>query len=389
MLIHPKFRGFVCTTSHPLGCKKNIEEQISYALKNPFKGPKNALIIGASTGYGLAARIALTFGAKTNTLGVFFEKPSSKARPATSGWYNTAYFEMKALAYGYKAYSINGDAFTFETKEKTIEVIKKHFGKIDCLIYSLAAPRRTDPVTKKVYTSVLKPVLNSYTNKTVDFHTYEVFDVTIPYATEEELEHTIRVMGGDDWKLWLEALAKEDVLAEGIKTYAFSYIGPKLTYPIYRNGTVGKAKEHLEETSLKLKEFLLSYNGDALISVNKAVVTQASAAIPIVPLYLSILYKVMKEKGLHEGCIEQMVRLFKEDNKVDLQGRIRLDNYEMQEDVQREVQEIWPKVTSRNVKSLTDIEGYREDFFKLFGFKVALVDYNEDVDLNIKIPSIS
>lgn len=396
MIIKPKFRGFICTTAHPVGCAKQVQNQVEY-VKNqkPIQGPKKVLVIGASTGYGLASRIVSTFGAGADTIGVFFEKPSTKIRTASAGWYNTVAFEKLAQEAGRIAKSINGDAFSKEIKEQTIDLIKKEFGQVDLVVYSLAAPKRVHPETGETFSSVLKPIGQTYSNKTVNFHTGEVSELTVEEATDEEIRHTVAVMGGEDWKMWIEALKENGVLAEGAMTVAYSYIGPKITHPIYREGTVGRAKDHLEATAHELDSMLKPLGGRAFVSINKAVVTQSSSAIPVVPLYISLLFKVMKEKGLHEGCIEQMYRLFADrlyggnEIPVDEQGRIRIDDWEMREDVQDEVSARWPQVTSENLKQISDIEGYRNDFFHMFGFETPGVDYEADVDIELEIPSLS
>lgn len=394
MIVKPKFRGFICTTAHPAGCKANVYNQIQY-VKNQksIEGLKNVLIIGASAGFGLASRIVSTFGSGAATLGIFFEKPPSGNKTGSAGWYNTAAFEEYAAKEGYYARSINGDAFSDDIKKQALDIIKKEMGKIDLVIYSLAAPRRTHPVTGEVANSVLKPIGVPYASKTVDFHTGEISDVTIDPATEEEIAHTVSVMGGEDWELWLELLNKEGVLAEGVKTVAYSYVGPQITHSIYREGTIGKAKDHLEATAIKMTESLSDINGKAWVSVNKALVTQASSAIPVVPLYISILYKIMKEKGTHEGCIEQIYRLYVDrlysnELSLDEKSRIRIDDLEMQDDVQEEVTKIWEMINSSNIQDLSDIEGYRKEFFHLFGFEYSDMDYDADVEVDIAIPSI-
>lgn len=396
MIIKPRFRGFICTTAHPDGCARQVEKQIEYVKSQPkVDGPKKVLVIGSSTGYGLASRIAAAFGAGADTLGVFFEKPSMKNRTATAGWYNTAAFEKEARQAGLVAESINGDAFSDEIKEETIRRIKRDLGgKVDLVVYSLAAPKRLHPVTGELFSSVLKPIGKTFTNKTVDFHTGEVSEISIEPATEEEIRHTIMVMGGEDWQMWIDALKEADVLADGVKTLAYSYIGPELTWPVYREGTVGKAKDHLEKTAHELDEKLKELNGQAFVSVNKGLVTQSSAAIPVVPLYISLLYKVMKEKGLHEGCIEQMYRLFADrlyqadTVPVDEQGRIRIDELEMKPEVQEAIMKSWDRVESDTLNELTDIEGYRREFFQLFGFETDGVDYDAEVDPNVEITSM-
>ncbi|MBS7530259.1 trans-2-enoyl-CoA reductase family protein [Hazenella sp. IB182353] len=395
MIIKPKFRGFICTTAHPEGCQAQVEEQIRYVLEqNKISGPKNVLIIGASTGYGLASRIVSTFGCGANTIGVSFERPSSGKRTATAGWYNTAAFEKNARQAGVKAYSINGDAFSDEIKQETIALIQAEMGQVDLVIYSLASPKRTHPHTGEQLNSVLKPIGQSYTNKNVDFHTGEIKSLTVEPATEEEIRQTIAVMGGEDWQMWIDALDQADVLAEGVTTLAYSYIGPALTHPIYREGTVGRAKDHLEETAQILQRKLEAKQGRAFVSINKALVTQSSAAIPVVPLYVSLLYRIMKEEGLHEGCIEQIYRLFAEEifggslPHLDAKGRIRIDNLEMREHVQAEVDKRWDTVTDQNLVALSDIEGYRKEFFQLFGFEVAGIDYEQETNADVAIPSI-
>lgn len=394
MIVNPKVRGFICTTAHPTGCERHVLEQIEYVKKqNRIDGPKNVLVIGASTGYGLASRIASAFGAGAATIGVFFEKPASESRTGSAGWYNTVAFEKAAQESGIYAKSINGDAFSNEIKEKTIELIKNDLGKIDLVVYSLASPRRIHPDTGETFNSVIKPIGKLYTNKTVNFHTGEVTDVTVDPAEEEEIRQTVAVMGGEDWEMWMKALKNADVLAEHVVTVAYSYIGPELTHAVYKDGTIGRAKEHLEITVKAIDEILESLKGKAYVSVNKALVTQASSAIPVVPLYISLLFKVMKEKNLHEGCIEQMYRLFADrlySGKLELdeKGRIRIDDWEMREDVQEKVAKLWHEVNTQNLSTISDIEGYRSDFFKLFGFGLEGVDYSSDVDICLDIPSI-
>jgi enoyl-[acyl-carrier protein] reductase/trans-2-enoyl-CoA reductase (NAD+) len=394
MLIQPRFRGFICTTAHPEGCAQQVQEQIEYVQsQRKIDGPKNVLVIGASTGYGLASRIAATFGSGASSIGVFFERPASGKRTATAGWYNTVAFEKAAHAAGYYAKSINGDAFSNEIKQQTIDLIKKDLGKVDLVIYSLAAPIRVHPETGEKFSSVIKPIGQPYSNKTVDFHNGTVSEVTIQPANDEEIRQTIAVMGGEDWEMWIRALKEADVLAPGVITLAYSYIGPEITHAVYRNGTIGRAKDHLEATAKSLRNELESLNGQAYVSVNKAVVTQSSSAIPVVPLYISLLFKVMKEKGLHEGCIEQMYRLFKErlyteSTPVDEEGRIRIDDWEMRTDVQDEVAKLWQQVDTENLNELSDIEGYRKGFFQLFGFYCDGVDYDQETEPAVAIPSI-
>lgn len=386
MIIKPKFKGFICTTVHPLGCEKNIVEQINYVKsRKKINGIKNVLVIGAATGYGLASRITSTFGAEANTIGVIFEKPATGNRVASPGFYNTAAFEKKALEFGHYCKTINGDAFSKEIKEKTIELIKKDLGKVDLVIYSIASPKRIDPETLETFYSVLKPIGKVYKNKSVNFHSYVVSDVEIEPASEDEIKQTVNVMGGKDWQLWVDAMVQEGVLADGAITVAYSYVGPEITYPIYKDGTIGQAKGHLEETAKVLHKSLEKINGKAFVAVNKAVVTQSSSAIPVMPLYIAALYKVMKEKGIHEGCIEQISRLFSErlygeGLQLDDKGRIRLDDLEMREDVQKEILEIWDKITNENVRELTNIDDFKDEFFKLFGFGNVDIDYEKDID---------
>jgi len=395
MIIHPKTRGFICTTAHPEGCAKQIENQIEYIqAQKKFTGPANVLVIGASTGYGLASRIAAAFGAGANTIGVFFDRAAEGSRTATAGWYNTAAFEAKAQEKGLKSFSIVGDAFSDSIKAKTIELIQSEFGQVDLVVYSLASPRRTHPVTGETFSSVIKPIGPTYTNKTLNFHTGEVSTTSIEPATEEEIRQTIAVMGGEDWKMWIEQLSEAGVLANGVTTVAYSYVGPEVTQPIYREGTIGKAKNDLENTATELNERLQAQGGRAFVSVNKALVTQSSSAIPVVPLYISALYKVMKEKELHENCIEQMYRLFSErlygegEVQVDEKGLIRIDDWEMREDVQAEVERRWQELDSDNVTLLADLSGYQKDFFQLFGFQTEGIDYEAEVDQNVDIPNL-
>jgi enoyl-[acyl-carrier protein] reductase/trans-2-enoyl-CoA reductase (NAD+) len=394
MIIKPKFKDFICVTAHPEGCKKNVLNQVDYTLKKgKISGSKKVLVLGSSTGYGLASRIVSTFGMNADTIGVVFEKPATNNRPATAGWYNTAAFEEETKKHGFQSITINGDAFSNETKEKTIETIKNTFGKVDLVIYSIASPRRKDPNSDKVYNSTLKPIGDTYENKTVDFHTKVISNTKIQPATSEEIKETIKVMGGEDWKLWIEKLSEADVLAHGAKTIAYSYIGPDITHAIYRSGTIGKAKEDLEKTAHELNEFLSKSNGNAYVAVNKALVTQSSLAIPVLPLYISILNKVMDEKSINEGCIEQMYRLFsaflyKEDILLDSKGRIRLDDLEMRDDVQKEVLDIWNQINSDNINDLTDIDGFENEFFNLFGFAISEINYDAEVEPKVEIENL-
>lgn len=397
MIVKKKTRGFICTTAHPDGCAKNVKEQIEYVkTQGSIKSGKKVLVIGASTGYGLASRIVQAFGGGASTLGVFFERPAQGKRTATAGWYNSVAFEKEAQREGLYSKSINGDAFSNEMKTRVIETIKEDLGKVDLVIYSLASPKRLNPKTGILSNSVLKPIEGIYTNKTVDFHTGHISTVDIEPASNEEIASTIDVMGGEDWYLWMKALKEAGVLERGIQTVAYSYIGPELTYPVYRQGTIGRAKNHLESTANNISSLLKDLSGHGLVSVNKALVTQSSSAIPVVPLYISILYKIMKEKGIHENCVEQCYRLFNtrmcaDKIPVDKDGRIRIDDLEMQEDVQTAVYDIWQQVTSENLNELSDIQGYRQDFYQLFGFNKGGINYElaVDVDLNhVHIESI-
>jgi len=395
MIIAPRIRGFICLTSHPEGCEQNIVNQINYVKsKGSIDGPKRVLVIGASTGFGLASRITSAFGADASTIGVYFEKPPAPGKTASPGWYNTAAFEKKAHEAGLYAKSLNGDAFSDEIKAKTLELIKADLGQIDLVIYSLASPRRTHPKTGVVYNSVLKPIGETFTNKTVDFHTGVVSDISIQPANEEEIENTVAVMGGEDWGFWIEDLMAADLLAPGATTVAYSYIGPSLTEAVYRKGTIGRAKDHLEATAFTITEKLKPLNGKAYVSVNKALVTQASSAIPVIPLYISLLYKVMKEEGIHEGCIEQIQRLFQDrlysGNEIptDEKGRIRVDDWEMREDVQAKVAALWLEATTESLPEIGDLAGYKKDFLNLFGFDVAGVDYEADTNEMVEISGL-
>lgn len=393
MIVEPKIRGFICTTAHPAGCARSVEEQVEYVKSRArFNGPKRVLVIGSSTGYGLATRIAAAFGGGADTVGVAFERPASKARTATAGWYNTAAFQELARRDGLFAKSIMGDAFSPEIKRKTVELIKSDLGQVDLVVYSLAAPRRT--VGETTYSSVLKPVETAFSSKSIDMSTRRLAEVTIPPATEEEIEGTVRVMGGEDWKLWIDALREADALAPGITTLAYSYIGPELTHAIYKDGTIGMAKKDVERTAKELTEELAPLGGRAFVSVNKAVVTQASAAIPVVPLYISILFKIMKENGLHEGCVEQMRRLLAEKlcgedaPMLDEEGRLRLDDLELRADVQAAVARVWDAVRDDTLPRVADLDGYWSDFYRLFGFGLSGVDYAADVETEVEIPGL-
>lgn len=395
MIIEPKMRGFICLTAHPTGCEQNVLNQINYVTsKGTIEGPKKVLVIGASTGFGLASRITSAFGAKAATIGVYFEKPPTEGKPASPGWYNTAAFEKQAHKAGLYAKSINGDAFSDEIKQKTIDLIKADLGQIDLIIYSLASPKRVHPKTGVVHSSVLRPLGEVFTNKTVDFHTGIVSDISINPAVEEDIVNTVAVMGGEDWMMWIDALKDANLLAPGVTAIAYSYIGPSLTQAVYRKGTIGKAKDHLEATAFEITDKLKDINGRAFVSVNKALVTQASSAIPVIPLYISLLYKTMKEEGIHEGCIEQIQRLFSQRLytqaavPTDDAGRIRIDDWEMREDVQAKVAELWKEANTETLPAIGDLAGYRSDFLSLFGFEVPGVDYTKDVNEMVEIEGL-
>ena len=393
MIIKPKIRGFICTTAHPAGCAAHVGEQIAYVQKKGAVAgmAKRVLVIGASTGYGLASRIVPAFAGGAATLGVFFEKAGEEGRTGSAGWYNSVAFEKAAHAAGLYAKSINGDAFSDAIKEQVIAAIKADLGQVDAVIYSLASPRRTHPRTGVTHSSTLKPIGAPFTAKTVNTDKGTVTDITIEPANEQEIADTTAVMGGEDWEMWIDALEKAGVLADGALTVAYSYIGPELTRAIYRSGTIGRAKEDIEATAHRLQTRLGARGGHALVSVNKALVTQASSAIPVVPLYISMLYKVMKAHGLHEGCIEQIYRLFatrqEQTAHTDEAGRVRIDDWEMRPEIQAEVAAIWPLATTENLDALTDIAGYRTEFLRLFGFGLPGVDYEAESDPVAPLPS--
>ena len=394
MVIKPKVRGFVCVTAHPAGCAAHVQEQIDFVKsKGPVaNGPKKVLVIGSSTGYGLASRISAAFGSGAATIGVFFERPSEPDKTATPGWYNTAAFTTAAQKAGLYVKNFNGDAFSDQLKTDVLAAIKKDLGQVDLVVYSLASPRRTHPKTGTVHKSTLKPVGQSYTNKTVDTDKGLVSDITIEPANQAEIDDTRAVMGGEDWEMWINALDEAKLLAPGATSVAYSYIGPSVTWPIYKNGTIGLAKNDLERAAKAINATLrINGYGRAFISVNKALVTQASSAIPVVPLYISILYKIMKAKGNHEGCIEQIDRLFRTQMyggsglTFDEAGRVRIDDWEMQPDIQADVAALWPQVTTENLAALTDITGYRAEFLKLFGFGIPGIDYEKDIDPHVEL----
>ena len=395
MIIKPRVRGFLCITTHPEGCRENVNRQIRHVESGGAidQGPKRVLVLGASTGYGLASRITAAFGAGASTLGVFFEKPGTERKPGTAGWYNAAAFHNAADEAGLYAKSINGDAFSDEVKARVIDLIKEDLGAIDLVVYSLAAPRRTHPKTGVVHTSTLKPIGGDTVQKGVNTDKEEIQEYHLEAANQEEIDNTVAVMGGEDWQMWIEALDEAGVLAEGAKTTAYTYIGEKITWDIYWHGTIGAAKKDLDKRVVNIRERLAARGGDARVSVLKAVVTQASAAIPAMPIYLAILFKVMKARGEHEGCIEQVNRLFRDSlygSKVgpDADGRLRADNLELNPEVQAEVAAIWETINTDNLKTASDFEGYRREFLQLFGFEVDGVDYDADVNPEVPIAQV-
>ena len=388
MIIKPKTRGFICTTTHPTGCEANINEQIA-RVKADGKvenGPKKVLVIGASTGYGLASRITSAFGSGAATLGIFLEKPATEKKPGSAGWYNSAAFEKAAQAEGLYAKSINGDAFSNEMRAKAIEVIKEDMGQVDLVVYSLASPVRKMPDSGETIRSVLKPIGEVYKATAIDTSKDEIIQAEIEPATDDEIQNTVTVMGGQDWELWMSALKDAGVLANGVKTVSYGYIGTDITWPIYWHGALGKAKEDMDRAAGTIRDQLSDINGSANMAVLKSVVTQASAAIPVMPLYLAMGFKVMKEQNIHEGCIEQINRMFRtqlfKDGGADLDDvdRIRMDDWELRDEVQNKVKELWPQVTTENLFELTDYQGYKDEFLKLFGFGVEGIDYESDVD---------
>ncbi len=396
MIIAPKIRGFICTTAHPQGCARHVADQIAVVRdRGPIaNGPKKVLVVGASTGYGLASRIAAAFGSGAATIGVFFERPGEPDRTATAGWYNSAAFETEAHAAGLYARSFNGDAFSDELKTQVVEAIRADLGQVDCVVYSLASPRRTHPRTGEVFKSVLKPIGETYTNKNLHTGTGVVNEVTIEPAAGDDIEQTVAVMGGEDWEMWIDALLAAGVLAPGVQTVAYSYIGPEVTWPIYKNGTIGRAKEDLERVQRVIDGKLAALGGKAWVSVNKALVTQASSAIPVVPLYISLLYQIMKAEATHEDCIEQMDRLFRArlysgNPQPDEAGRIRVDDWEMAPAVQDLIAQRWQEVATENLAKLADFPGYQSSFLRLFGFGLDGVDYDADTDSAVTVPSLA
>jgi enoyl-[acyl-carrier protein] reductase/trans-2-enoyl-CoA reductase (NAD+) len=395
MIIEPRMRGFICLTAHPDGCEQNIKNQIEYIKsKGAINGAKKVLVIGASTGFGLASRISSAFGSDAATIGVFFEKPPTAGRTASPGWYNSAAFEKEAHKAGLYAKSVNGDAFSDEIKKQTLDLIKADLGQVDLVVYSLASPVRKHPVSGVLHRSVLKPIGTTFINKTVDFHSGKVSEISIEPSNGDDIENTVAVMGGEDWKMWMDALKAENLLASGATTVAYSYIGPSLTEAVYRKGTIGCAKDDLEATAFTITDSLVDIKGKAYVSVNKALVTQASSAIPVIPLYISLLYKIMKEQGIHEGCIEQIQRLYADrlfsgkEIPTDEKGRIRVDDWEMRPDVQEKIAKLWQEATTENLAELGDLEGYRSDFHNLFGFGFEGVDYKADANEMVGVESI-
>lgn len=396
MVIQPKIRGFICTNAHPVGCAEHVQEQIQYVKTHGqvSNGPKNVLVIGASTGYGLASRITAAFGSGANTLGIFFEKEATEGKTGSAGWYNTAAFEQAANAAGLWNKHLNGDAFTDELKAQAIELIQREMGKIDLVVYSLAAPRRKDPVTGEIYSSVLKPIGQAYTAKNLNTSKREIEEVSVEPANDDEIFNTVKVMGGEDWERWLDQLHAAGVLAENVQTVAYTYIGKELTWPIYGKATIGRAKEDLDRAATAITNKLQAQKGHAYVASLKALVTQASSAIPIMPLYISLLYRVMKEEGTHEGCIEQIYGLFKQciynpERQLDDAGRLRMDGKELADHVQATVTALWQQVETANIDELTDYKGYHQEFLRLFGFGYSHVDYDADVSPMVSLANLA
>lgn len=396
MIIKPKIRGFICTTTHPVGCAENVNQQIAY-VKSKGKlanGPKKVLVIGASTGYGLASRINAAFGSDAATIGVFFEKPGTESKPGTAGWYNSAAFDKAAKAAGLYAKSINGDAFSNECRRQVIDLIKQDLGQVDLVVYSLASPVRKMPNTGEVVRSSLKPIGEPYKSVALDTNKDVLVEATVEPANDQEIEDTIKVMGGQDWELWINALSDAGVLADHAQTVAYSYIGTELTWPIYWHGTLGKAKEDLDRAAQTLDTKLTAKGGHAYVAVLKSVVTQASSAIPVMPLYIAMSFKVMKEMGIHEGCIEQIQRMFatklyaEGEPVTDEKHRLRLDDWELRPEVQQACRDIWAKVTDETIYQVTDYQGYKDEFLRLFGFGLTGVDYDADVNPDVKFDVI-
>ena len=396
MIIKPRVRGFLCITTHPTGCDANVRRQMEYVKgKGPIEGgPKRVLVIGASTGYGLASRVTAAFGSGAATLGVFFEKEGTEKKTATAGWYNSAAFHRYAQADGLYAKSINGDAFSDEIKKKTIDTIKADLGQVDLVVYSLASPRRQHPVTGVVHNSTLKPIGGDVVQKGVNTDKEQVQDFQLLEATQEEIDNTVAVMGGEDWQMWIDALDDAGVLAEGAKTTAYTYIGDKLTWDIYWHGTIGAAKKDLDKRVVAIRERLAASGGDARVSVLKAVVSQASAAIPAMPIYLALLFKVMKQQGCHEGIIEQIDGLFRDslynnEPYLDEEGRLRADQKELDPAIQEAVGKLWEGINTENLRERSDFAGYKREFLQLFGFEVDGVDYDADVNPEVIIDNMA
>ncbi|CAM3648019.1 enoyl-ACP reductase FabV [Parendozoicomonas haliclonae] len=397
MIIKPKIRGFICTTTHPVGCARNVQDQISFVKSQPKleNGPKRVLVVGSSSGYGLASRIAAAFGSDASTIGVFFEKPGTERKPGTAGWYNSAAFEQAAHEAGLYAKSINGDAFSNAAKEKVIELIKADLGQIDMVVYSLASPVRKLPDTGEVIRSSLKPIGQPYVATAVDTNKDQLFEASVEPATEEEIANTVTVMGGQDWELWINALSDAGVLAEGCRTVAYSYIGTELTWPIYWHGALGRAKQDLDRAAGELNQKLAAIGGGANVAVLKSVVTQASSAIPVMPLYIAMVFKKMREQGLHEGCIEQVWRMLSTrlyqggEIPTDDENRLRLDDWELRDDIQQHCKELWPRLTNENLSELTDYQEYKHEFLTLFGFGLDGIDYDADVNPEVAFDVIT
>ncbi|MGR5285608.1 enoyl-ACP reductase FabV [Vibrio maritimus] len=398
MIIKPRIRGFICTTTHPVGCEANVKEQIAYTkAQGPIAdAPKRVLVVGSSSGYGLSSRIAAAFGGGAATIGVFFEKPGTERKPGTAGFYNSAAFDKLAKEEGLYSKSVNGDAFSHEAKQKVIDLIKEDLGQIDMVVYSLASPVRKLPETGELVRSSLKPIGEAYTSTAVDTNSDKIIEASVEPATEQEIADTVTVMGGEDWELWVNALSDAGVLAHGCKTVAYSYIGTELTWPIYWEGALGKAKMDLDRAATELNAKLSQTGGSANVAVLKSVVTQASSAIPVMPLYIAMVFKKMREEGIHEGCMEQIFRMFsqrlyKADGsaaEVDDKNRLRLDDWELRDDIQKHCAELWPQITTENLKELTDYVEYKEEFLKLFGFGIEGVDYEADVSTLVEFDVI-
>lgn len=390
MVIKPRVKGFICTTSHPAGCEANVNKQIQF-VKNQgaIEGPKRVLVIGASTGYGLASRITAAFGCNASTIGIFFEKAASGKRTASAGWYNAAAFQKAADQAGLYSKNINGDAFSHELKSKAIDLIKADLGQVDLVVYSLASPRRQHPDTGELHSSTLKPIGKSVTQTGLDTDKEIIKQFTLEPANQDEIDNTVKVMGGEDWEMWISALSKAGVLAENCKTTAYTYIGEEVTRDIYWDGTIGAAKKDLDRAGSTLRG-----NGfDATVSVLKAVVTQSSSAIPVMPLYLALLFRIMKQAGTHEGCIEQIYRLFSEclynaSPRLDSEHRNRVDEKEVLPEIQKQVEELWPQVTTENLHEISDFKGFRTEFMQLFGFNVEGVDYDAEVEPDVAINNL-